>query len=279
MFLHRYYYDKNILTKIQGKRYAYKFDFPALTLSCRAQQSPTPSDAKPDELYKNLAPLLDSFSSHRVPPPSGLLPPPPPAVSPPYQPSGPVASPVSGAGSSVGGASEQPPSFNDVAEENEMYLNSMTNSENMSSFTTTSSGLGHQPISLEQQMGPPPPYESSVPLPMSEVENCFQTPKMDHPHYNTNKPTMTDLPSLTEDDLRLLSPAEDNFFAQPHQQYHQLQQQQQPQHRLRTVTSTSDPCLTADDGAQARSNSAPGSILLPDFSSDTQSDSFFSSIL
>ena len=275
-FPRRYYYDKNILTKIQGKRYAYKFDFPALTLSCHAQQSPTPSDAKPDELYKNLAPLLDSFSSssHHVPPP------PPPAVSPPYQPSGPVASPVSGAGSSVGGASEQPPSFNDVAgEENEMYLNSMTNSENMSSFTTTTSShsLGHQPISLEQQMGPPPPYESSVPLPMSEVENCFQTPKMDHPHYNTNKPTMTDLPSLTEDDLRLLSPAEDNFFAQPHQQYPQLQQQSQ--HRLRTVTSTSDPCLTADDGAQARSNSAPGSILLPDFSSDTQSDSFFSSIL
>ena len=42
----RYYYDKNILTKIPGKRYAYKFDFHALTLACRAQQSPTPSDAK-----------------------------------------------------------------------------------------------------------------------------------------------------------------------------------------------------------------------------------------
>ena len=109
-----------------------------------------------------------------------------------------------------------------------------TNSENMSSFTTTSStSLGHQPISLEQQMGPPPPYESSVPLPMSEVENCFQqAPKIDHPHQST-KPTMTDLPSLTEDDLRLLSPAEDTFFAQPQQQYHQVQLQlQHPQHRL-----------------------------------------------
>ena len=45
-FTCRYYYDKNILTKIPGKRYAYKFDFHALTLACRAQQSPTPSDAK-----------------------------------------------------------------------------------------------------------------------------------------------------------------------------------------------------------------------------------------
>ena len=54
----RYYYDKNILTKIPGKRYAYKFDFHALTLACRAQQSPTPSDAKLDELTVILEPFL-----------------------------------------------------------------------------------------------------------------------------------------------------------------------------------------------------------------------------
>eukprot|EP00095_Tigriopus_kingsejongensis_P008679 maker-scaffold72_size415059-snap-gene-3.18 protein:Tk08679 transcript:maker-scaffold72_size415059-snap-gene-3.18-mRNA-1 annotation:"GH10509" len=54
----RYYYDKNILTKIPGKRYAYKFDFYALTLACRAQQSPTPSDTKISELTGILAPFL-----------------------------------------------------------------------------------------------------------------------------------------------------------------------------------------------------------------------------
>ncbi|XP_064471639.1 retroviral integration site protein Fli-1 homolog [Ornithodoros turicata] len=34
----RYYYDKNIMTKVHGKRYAYKFDFHGLT---QAQQPPT----------------------------------------------------------------------------------------------------------------------------------------------------------------------------------------------------------------------------------------------
>ena len=57
----RYYYDKNILAKIPGKRYAYKFDFQALTVACRAQQTPTPSDAKPQELYQHLAPLLGTL--------------------------------------------------------------------------------------------------------------------------------------------------------------------------------------------------------------------------
>ena len=61
-FLFRYYYDKNILAKIPGKRYAYKFDFHALTLACRAQQSPTPSDAKLSELSGILAPLLSTVA-------------------------------------------------------------------------------------------------------------------------------------------------------------------------------------------------------------------------
>ncbi|XP_052564497.1 protein FEV-like [Culex pipiens pallens] len=33
----RYYYDKNIMTKVHGKRYAYKFDFHGLMDACRAQ--------------------------------------------------------------------------------------------------------------------------------------------------------------------------------------------------------------------------------------------------
>ncbi|XP_030808340.1 protein FEV [Camarhynchus parvulus] len=49
----RYYYDKNIMTKVHGKRYAYKFDFHGLAQVC---QPATPDHA----LYKfqgNLAPL------------------------------------------------------------------------------------------------------------------------------------------------------------------------------------------------------------------------------
>ena len=54
----RYYYDKNMLTKIAGKRYAYKFDFSALKLSCEAQQNPMPSDTKQEELHAIMAPFL-----------------------------------------------------------------------------------------------------------------------------------------------------------------------------------------------------------------------------
>ncbi|XP_025050417.1 protein FEV [Alligator sinensis] len=49
----RYYYDKNIMTKVHGKRYAYKFDFQGLAQVC---QPPAPDHT----LYKlqgNLAPL------------------------------------------------------------------------------------------------------------------------------------------------------------------------------------------------------------------------------
>ena len=31
----RYYYDKNIMTKVHGKRYAYKFDFQGLAQACQ----------------------------------------------------------------------------------------------------------------------------------------------------------------------------------------------------------------------------------------------------
>ncbi|XP_018327374.1 uncharacterized protein LOC108738451 [Agrilus planipennis] len=33
----RYYYDKNIMSKVHGKRYAYKFDFHGLMIACQAQ--------------------------------------------------------------------------------------------------------------------------------------------------------------------------------------------------------------------------------------------------
>ncbi|CAB0036848.1 unnamed protein product [Trichogramma brassicae] len=40
----RYYYDKNIMTKVHGKRYAYKFDFHGLMTACQIQ-SGAPLDA------------------------------------------------------------------------------------------------------------------------------------------------------------------------------------------------------------------------------------------
>ncbi|KAL0267067.1 UNVERIFIED_CONTAM: hypothetical protein PYX00_009434 [Menopon gallinae] len=40
----RYYYDKNIMTKVHGKRYAYKFDFHGLMLACQAQAQGTSGD-------------------------------------------------------------------------------------------------------------------------------------------------------------------------------------------------------------------------------------------
>ena len=59
----RYYYDKNILTKIPGKRYAYKFDFLALKSACEAQQNPMPSDTKQDDLHAIMAPFLSRSGS------------------------------------------------------------------------------------------------------------------------------------------------------------------------------------------------------------------------
>ena len=40
IFMNRYYYDKNIMTKVHGKRYAYKFDFAGLAQTMQ----PTPVD-------------------------------------------------------------------------------------------------------------------------------------------------------------------------------------------------------------------------------------------
>ena len=52
-----------MLTKIAGKRYAYKFDFSALKLSCEAQQNPMPSDTKQEELHAIMAPFLPAIPS------------------------------------------------------------------------------------------------------------------------------------------------------------------------------------------------------------------------
>ena len=49
----RYYYDKNIMTKVHGKRYAYKFDFHALMAACQSQG--------PDTSYKYAADFSGLF--------------------------------------------------------------------------------------------------------------------------------------------------------------------------------------------------------------------------
>ncbi|CAG9578074.1 unnamed protein product [Danaus chrysippus] len=38
----RYYYDKNIMTKVPGKRYAYRFSWPGLAAACQAQSAEAP---------------------------------------------------------------------------------------------------------------------------------------------------------------------------------------------------------------------------------------------
>jgi hypothetical protein len=70
----RYYYDKSILTKISGKRYAYRFDFKALDLACQAQQNSTPSDTKLDDLKNIMAPFLGQPGSSSPSPRTCLTP-------------------------------------------------------------------------------------------------------------------------------------------------------------------------------------------------------------
>lgn len=55
----RYYYDKNIMTKVHGKRYAYKFDFHGLAQACQ----PNPSDST-TAAYKYHSELLLSPSAY-----------------------------------------------------------------------------------------------------------------------------------------------------------------------------------------------------------------------
>ncbi|CAO2625030.1 Protein FEV, partial [Lemmus lemmus] len=49
----RYYYDKNIMSKVHGKRYAYRFDFQGLAQACQ----PPPADGALYKLPAGLAPL------------------------------------------------------------------------------------------------------------------------------------------------------------------------------------------------------------------------------
>ncbi|CAI4229402.1 unnamed protein product [Auanema sp. JU1783] len=50
----RYYYDKNIMTKVHGKRYAYKFDFQGLAQAC---QNSVANNAELSQAVNSLAPF------------------------------------------------------------------------------------------------------------------------------------------------------------------------------------------------------------------------------
>uniref|UniRef100_A0A8D8R274 DNA-binding protein D-ETS-6 n=1 Tax=Cacopsylla melanoneura TaxID=428564 RepID=A0A8D8R274_9HEMI len=79
----RYYYDKNIMTKVHGKRYAYRFDFQGLMLACQAQSQANTSDAyKLHQATTSAAPAGPGAAPFQPPPPSYwsiyMQPPPPP---------------------------------------------------------------------------------------------------------------------------------------------------------------------------------------------------------
>lgn len=61
----RYYYDKNIMTKVHGKRYAYKFDFQGLAASLQPQPDHTPFTYSRDMHYMGAA----GYAFHPLPPP------------------------------------------------------------------------------------------------------------------------------------------------------------------------------------------------------------------
>ncbi|XP_039284420.1 transcriptional regulator ERG homolog isoform X2 [Nilaparvata lugens] len=70
----RYYYDKNIMTKVHGKRYAYKFDFHSLVAQNQAAQTPADSCLNLHQSSAELNAALYTSSSRLqhtlLPPPS-----------------------------------------------------------------------------------------------------------------------------------------------------------------------------------------------------------------
>ncbi|KAK7066997.1 hypothetical protein SK128_007733 [Halocaridina rubra] len=59
----RYYYDRNLMTKVHGKRYAYRFDFRALEQLQQTQQSDSQSRPAPDLAFLSAALNSASVSS------------------------------------------------------------------------------------------------------------------------------------------------------------------------------------------------------------------------
>ncbi|XP_037928309.1 DNA-binding protein D-ETS-6-like [Teleopsis dalmanni] len=62
----RYYYDKNIMTKVHGKRYAYKFDFNSLMAACQAQAHDTTATMLSSyKHHHHNHPINPTYSTHQ----------------------------------------------------------------------------------------------------------------------------------------------------------------------------------------------------------------------
>ncbi|XP_049868118.1 DNA-binding protein D-ETS-6-like [Pectinophora gossypiella] len=68
----RYYYDKSIMSKVHGKRYAYRFSWAGLAAACQAHSEPAYPHPPPPP----------SLPPPPLPPPPSLPPPPPPPPRP-----------------------------------------------------------------------------------------------------------------------------------------------------------------------------------------------------
>ncbi|CAL4068352.1 unnamed protein product, partial [Meganyctiphanes norvegica] len=79
----RYYYDRNLMSKVHGKRYAYKFDFRQLEQLQQTQQCDSSSKPQPDLQFLSAALSSATVAS---PPPPPFASPPPPFASPPPPP-------------------------------------------------------------------------------------------------------------------------------------------------------------------------------------------------
>jgi hypothetical protein len=77
----RYYYDKNIMKKVHGKRYTYKFDFHALMQICQGLDPSLASSYKCVPDFSGLFGPPNSYH-HAYPKLSSLIPPPPAAGTP-----------------------------------------------------------------------------------------------------------------------------------------------------------------------------------------------------
>ena len=72
VFLCRYYYDKNIMTKVHGKRYAYKFDFHALMQACQSQGHDATGGYKYATEFSAAAGLFSGPAGYQCPKLNGL---------------------------------------------------------------------------------------------------------------------------------------------------------------------------------------------------------------
>lgn len=60
----RYYYDKSIMSKVHGKRYAYKFDFHGLMAACHSQAHTDPTNSMLPKYHPHLLMTSNEFAQY-----------------------------------------------------------------------------------------------------------------------------------------------------------------------------------------------------------------------